>query len=112
MQMLEAYITQPHTVLRGISIPNRAHIYSWRYKGKWSSYLLTMTCATRLGVAMLLGKKSWGMAAIVTASSQRLQAYLGRTCAMKESFAGTFRWISLMKRIFIRGKKPVQMYFA
>ena len=48
----QARPTQSHSVERSRSIPCRAKIPAWRYKGRKSAYLATSTCASSASVAI------------------------------------------------------------
>ena len=73
----------PHTpthcasVERGIANPARAKMLSCRFRGKWSAYLATSTCASRPAVGMPLSITCASTGACVMVSHS-LQAHLPR----------------------------------
>ena len=69
----QARPTQSHRVERSRSIPCRAKIPAWRYKGRKSPYLATSTCASSASVAIPPVTGRSGAGACTTAPSQARQ---------------------------------------
>src|SRR3954471_5809441 len=75
-------------------MPWRARICDWRYKGQWSAYFATSTCATSRSVGKPPAISLAGAAACTTPSWQLRQAYFGR----RVTSTGTVARLGVMLR--------------